>query len=70
MVAGFMNFSNQATLGCGSPATTWGSGDEPGALVKTVSLNFTFRYVLFIYIPVVYGGMIFFGSVSFYFTVD
>ncbi|KAJ0637792.1 hypothetical protein HanOQP8_Chr17g0677931 [Helianthus annuus] len=36
MVAGFMNFSNQATLGCGSPATTWGSGDEPGALVKTV----------------------------------
>ncbi|KAF5814910.1 hypothetical protein HanXRQr2_Chr03g0116481 [Helianthus annuus] len=30
MVTGFMDFSNQAKVGCGSPATTWGSGDESG----------------------------------------
>ncbi|MFS8025046.1 hypothetical protein Hanom_Chr16g01470381 [Helianthus anomalus] len=40
MVAGFMDFSNQATLGCGSPATTWGSSDESGAPVKTVRYHF------------------------------
>ncbi|MFS7995314.1 hypothetical protein Hanom_Chr12g01116531 [Helianthus anomalus] len=40
MVAGFMDFSNQATLGCGSPSTTWGSGDESGAPVKIVRCDF------------------------------
>ncbi|MFS8034519.1 hypothetical protein Hanom_Chr17g01582101 [Helianthus anomalus] len=32
MVAGFMDFSNQAKLGCRSPVTTCGSGDESGIL--------------------------------------